>query len=224
MAHCIKNILTGIWGGRDLLETGLQIKDLHQIRIGWNVISQCLNNISDLVLNMLNFSKKREPIRKMENINKVVLDAITIIRGRSQQKKIEIETHFMANIPDMAIDALAIQRALLNLLINGVETIESIEDETQGRLIVTTHYDQPENHITIAISDNGPGIPESIRPHLFEMFSSSKGSKGTGLGLVVSKKIVNEHGGDLEVQSSPGQGATFTVILPREISLDATAE
>lgn len=71
------------------------------------------------------------------------------------------------------------------------------------------------NHFAIEVEDNGPGIPEEIRARIFDVFFSTKGSKGTGLGLAVTKKVVEEHGGRLELESDESVGTRFTMTLPR---------
>ena len=101
-------------------------------------------------------------------------------------------------------------QAILNLINNA---IDAIEPET-GVVSLRTEYDEPNDAVRIAVGDNGEGMSEQTRANLFEPFHSTKGLKGTGLGLVVTKKIAEEHGGRIDVESAEGEGTTFTLTLP----------
>lgn len=109
------------------------------------------------------------------------------------------------------IDEEGIHRAILNLITNALDALAGHEG---GFVRVETNYDEVEDLLTIKVSDNGPGIAEEELGNLFELFASSKGSKGTGLGLPVSDKIVREHGGQILVESRFGVGTVFTIAIP----------
>ena len=98
---------------------------------------------------------------------------------------------------------------MLNLLTNAIDAL----DEDGGEVKISTRS-QGENEVLITVEDNGAGMPEKIRQRIFDVFFSTKGSQGTGLGLAVTKKIIEEHGGDIEAESTPGQGTKFTIKLP----------
>jgi signal transduction histidine kinase len=112
-------------------------------------------------------------------------------------------------LPKIQADAQGIHRCLLNLLTNAIDAL----DEDGGEVKISTQS-QGENEVLITVEDNGAGMPEKIRQRIFDVFFSTKGSQGTGLGLAVTKKIIDEHGGKIEAQSTPDQGSKFTIKLP----------
>ena len=101
-------------------------------------------------------------------------------------------------------------QVLMNLLSNALDAVEPQE----GLIRVDCRYDEENRQSVMEVIDNGVGIPPSMMKHMFELFHSTKGNRGTGLGLAVAKKIVEEHEGSISVKSSPGEGTTFTVRLP----------
>ncbi len=115
-------------------------------------------------------------------------------------------------IPELIFDPEGIHRAVLNVVTNSIDAVS--ERPTPGRVTVATQYSVPEGMVRIIVEDNGPGIPADQMEHLFSPFVSSKKSRGTGLGLPVSQKILVEHGGRILVASEPGQGCRFTLELP----------
>ena len=114
--------------------------------------------------------------------------------------------------PPASFDAEGIHRAILNIVGNAIEAVESVE---RGAVVLQTGYDRIADMMIVAVSDNGPGIPEDQRQSIFNVFESSKGSRGTGIGLPVSRKILREHGGRVRVEGGPGQGTRFVLSWPR---------
>src|SRR6202044_728962 len=114
-------------------------------------------------------------------------------------------------IPRVTIDPEGIHRAVLNIVTNAIDACEGADN---AQVVVKTQWDPGASIARVSVSDNGVGIDEAEIPTIFQIFASSKGSRGTGLGLPVSQKIVREHGGKITVDSLPGQGATFTIELP----------
>ena len=109
------------------------------------------------------------------------------------------------------VDPEGIHRAVLNIVTNAIDASEGSAD---ARVTVTTEWDAEKSTALIRIADNGVGIDESEIGSIFQIFASSKGSRGTGLGLPVSRKIISEHSGSISVSSQPGQDATFLIELP----------
>src|SRR5262249_54550699 len=111
-----------------------------------------------------------------------------------------------------------VHRAVLNIITNA---LDAVEDRKSPQLGVLTVLDNDGQSVRVVVIDNGPGIPQDKQPDIFRPFVSSKGSKGTGLGLAVSRKILREHGGDILVQSQPGKGSKFILRLPVKSPLAA---
>jgi signal transduction histidine kinase len=212
LSHHIKNILQGIRGGSYLIEMGLKEHDEDVTRKGWNIVERNQNRISSLVMDMLTFSKEREPDLMVAHLNGVVSDVVELMRVRAQEMLVELVWRPGDPMPELVFDPEGIHRAVLNVVTNAIDAVS--ERETPGRVEVATQYLPEEGLVRITVDDNGPGIPADQMEHLFSAFVSSKKSRGTGLGLPVSQKIINEHGGHIAVHSDPGKGCRFTLELP----------
>lgn len=220
LSHHIKNILQGIRGGSYLIEMGLKDHDDEVTRKGWTIVERNQNRISALVLDMLTFSKEREPDLCTADLNEVVAEVIELMRVRAEETQVELIWRPGEPIPPLVFDPEGIHRAVLNVVTNAVDAVGDREEP--GRVEVASQYLPQEAIVRITIEDNGPGIPADQMEHLFSPFVSSKKSRGTGLGLPVSKKILGEHDGRILVNSEPGQGCRFTLELPAVLPQDVT--
>jgi len=212
LSHHIKNILQGIRGGSYLIQMGLKDHDEEITRKGWNIVERNQNRISALVMDMLTFSKEREPDLTVANINAVVSDVIELMRVTADEVEVELQWRPGEPMPDLIFDPEALHRAVLNVVTNAIDAVS--DRETPGRVEAATQYLPEEKLVRIIVEDNGPGIPADQMEHLFSPFIASKKSRGTGLGLPVSQKILGEHGGRILVESEPGHGCRFTLELP----------
>ena len=228
LSHHIKNILQGIRGGSYLIDMGLKEHDEDVTRKGWDIVERNQNRISALVMDMLTFSKEREPDLCTANLNAVVSEVIELTRARADELQVELLWTPGEPMPPLVFDPEGLHRAVLNVVANAVDAVA--EQELPRRVEVAASHLLDESILRVTVADNGPGIPADQMEHLFSPFVSSKKSRGTGLGLPVSKKILGEHNGRIEVQSEPGQGCRFILELPavppqdepRATSLDMT--
>jgi two-component system, NtrC family, sensor kinase len=211
LSHHIKNILQGIRGGSFLIQEGLKKNDNEVVRKGWNIVEKNQEKISNLVMDMLTFSKEREPECAPGDIHEVIGDVVELMQSRAHVSGVELVWKPLASIPRLNFDADALHRAILNVVTNA---IDACEKQPPGRIEISATLDSAENVCRISIQDNGIGIPSEDLRRIFSVFESRKGSRGTGLGLPVSQKILREHGGDIEVQSSLDEGSCFTLWFP----------
>jgi signal transduction histidine kinase len=211
LSHHIKNILQGIRGGSYLIDMGLKEKDDAIVRRGWTIVDKNQGKIYNLVMDMLSFSKDREPALDPADLNETVGDVVELMQSRAQELAVVLDWQPGQGIPQVLIDADGIHRAVLNVVTNAIDAAEGV---TGARVAVATHWDPESGLATITIQDNGVGIAESDLGSIFQVFASTKGARGTGLGLPVSQKIVREHGGKIVVTSQIGQGSQFVIELP----------
>ena len=209
LSHYIKNVLAGFEGAGYLLESGLEKDDRELIEQGWSFLKKSQGKISTLVMNMLSYSKEREPSFNLNDVNKIVSDVVSLMQPRLKEKSIAIEKNLDKNIKEIVIDSDGIYNCVLNLISNAMEAIEG----ENGKITVNTLDDKKNSEVRIEVKDNGNGIPKDKVNEVFNLFYSSK-KKGTGLGLAVTKKIIDEHKGKILVESQEGKGTTFTIILP----------
>jgi signal transduction histidine kinase len=211
MSHHVKNILQGLLFGSDLVKRGLAEKDESELLQGWKIVEKNQGKIYDLVMDMLSYSKEREPSIEETDLNEVARDVLELLGARAREKKVTLEARLDDQLPKCPADADAIHKALLNIVGNA---LDAVDDRPDPRVTVTTAIDRPAEQVCIAVADNGVGIEPDRLDDVFRPFVSSKGAKGTGLGLAVSSKILREHGGEVTVVSELGQGSTFTLRLP----------
>ena len=212
LSHHIKNILQGVRGGSYLIRMGLDQSKSDLIRQGSDIVERNQTRIYDLVMDMLNFSKDRVPTLQLADLNKVVGEVSELASARAAECGVTLEFRRGEEIPASLFDSEGIHRAVLNIVSNAIDAVDGIE---RGAVVVQTGYDRSADMLLVAVSDNGPGIPEDQRAAIFNVFESSKGSRGTGIGLPVSRKILREHGGRVRGEGGPGQGTRFVLSWPR---------
>ncbi len=227
LSHSIKNMLQGLRGGADVVEMGLKKDDLKVAKGGWQILKRNLDRIISLTMNMLAFSRQRRVEVELTPLGPIIDDVAGLLESACAMRQVAMMVDVDPEMPPVPIDAPLLHQALMNLAANAVEAVDP------GRGVVTirasfvpaTPKSPPEAHILVI--DNGPGIPVSKQPWVFEPFNTTKGVKGTGLGLAVAKRVVQEHGGTLTLESAEGKGATFRLVLPadphRPIDPSATA-
>lgn len=226
LSHSIKNILQGLRGGADVVEIGLNKGDLAIAKNGWGILRRNLDRIVGLTMNMLAFGRKLQLNLELTRINTIAEECAQLVEGPCQEKGIAFIVDADPEMPPIAVDPGLIHQALMNLVLNAVEAVE--KDTGAVTIRVTFHEPRPlmdpkrpsattPPHVEIRVVDNGPGIPQDKLAWIFEPFNTTKGIRGTGLGLAVTKRIVYEHRGRIRVESKPGQGTVFRVLLPADL-------
>jgi len=210
LSHYIKNILQGMMGGSDVVEMGLGKQHLGTVDQGWQVVQRNLNKIYSLTMNMLAFAKRREPRLEPVQFNAVVEDVLKLVKRRAADRGILLKADLYDDAPAVMMDENGIHQVVTNIITNAIDAVS----KSTGVVTVRTAYDPAGERVTLTVGDNGPGIPEPLRDRIFEAFYSTKGHGGTGLGLAVAKKIVDEHAGHISVKSVEGEGTIVRVNLP----------
>ena len=210
LSHCMKNILQGIKGGAYIVEKGLADKTIDRIRQGWNMVKHKNDFMEELVWDLLNLSKARAPDYELTDLNALCTEIVEIGAGKARNS--DVEVNFVADkaLKNICVDPKGIRRCILNLVTNAVDACL----EGGGDVEVRTFAAEADGMVRVVVRDTGCGMSEETLAKLFTIFFSTKGSKGTGLGLPVTKKIVEEHGGRIKAESRQGDGTTFTVSLP----------
>lgn len=212
LSHHIKNILQGLKSGSEILKMGLTEKNDQLLHQGWRIVEKNQGRVHDLVMDMLNYSKEREPGIEPTDLNQIAQDVVELMRGRAKELNSKLEMKLDAAMPQVPADREAIHRALLNIVSNALDAVE--ERSPSGQVIVSTAMEPEGGWVRVGVTDNGVGIPPTKVNDIFKPFVSTKGAKGTGLGLAVSRKILREHGGDILVKSNPGKGTLMVMRLP----------
>jgi len=218
LSHNIKNILQAMQAGEDLVDIGIEKKNFTAMRQGWRIVQNNLGRIMQMTMNMLNFSKTREPNLQPTDLSQLVSDAVAGLQKKAGERKIKLVLDLEEPFPPIPLDEDGISQVVLNIIDNA---IEAVLPET-GVVTISTRFLPEEGMADIIVRDNGPGIEKEKLKDIFEPFISSKGQGGTGLGLAVARKIVREHHGRTIVESNPGEGTTFRIRLPAQEWRDAS--
>ncbi len=213
VAHSIKNVLEGLRGGVYIVNLGFRDKNQDDIRTGWSMVERNVERISGLVMDMLHCAKERSPRQLPVQLRTVVLEVVESFQTRARECGVRLETEVADDGLTILGEPKDIHALVSNLITNAIDACCSDQDEGK-RSHVTVRLRREEDRAVLEVEDNGIGMDEDARGKLFTTFFSTKGAFGTGLGMMVSHKVVIEHGGTLSVRSSPAAGATFTVKFP----------
>jgi len=207
IAHELNNPLTGILIHASIIDKNTQLDP--ELKMDLDTITEEADRCAKIVKNLLDFSRKTEPRKTMNSINDTLERALGLVEHLSSFYDISIVKEYADNLPDLLLDAGQMEQVFVNMFVNASQAMEE-----GGTLTIWTGMDITEDAVVVTIQDSGFGIPEENLVKVFDPFFSTKGARGTGLGLSVSYGIVEGHGGTVEVHSKVGEGTMFTITLP----------
>jgi signal transduction histidine kinase len=213
ISHGIKGLLTGLDAGMYLLDSGFAKNDEQRIQEGWGVTKSMIERIRKMVTDILFYAKERD--LKCERIDalRFAEEAARVVEHKIKAHDIEFVKDFDAKAGKFEIDTSYVHAALINIFENAIDACLRDQAKTSHKIAFTVRHHK--DYIRFDILDTGTGMDEQTLAKLFTPLFSSKGNKGTGLGLFIANKIVEQHGGTIDVKSTPGQGSLFSVIIPR---------
>ncbi|MGD8290692.1 MAG: response regulator [Desulfobacterales bacterium] len=214
LAHGIKNILHGLKGGTYLVDIGINKNDSDKLKKGWDMIKRNVGRTSHLVMDLLSYSKEREPEYKVCRPNEIANEVCELLKDKAIENNVEITTDLDETIGEVSMDPDTIHESLLNLMSNAVDACLFDDDINKSWQVGIKTTLEEKRFIRFEVSDNGLGMDRKVIQQLFTSFFSTKGHRGTGLGLMVTRKLIEEHNGTIEVDSELGKGTVFTVRLP----------
>ncbi|MFH0962906.1 MAG: ATP-binding protein [Planctomycetota bacterium] len=219
LAHCIKNILNGIKGGSFIVDRGIETDDRAKILQGWDITKRNSGFLSDLVLDMLSYGKQRVPRYEATDINDLIRTVGDLYREKAASQGTTIRYDLDDALPQASVDPVSVYRCILNLVSNAVD---ACAQTPSSEVCLRTAAPNASGRFAVMIQDTGSGMSPEVKARLFQDFFSTKGAKGTGLGLPVVHKIIREHHGEIEVDSEVGRGTTFILRLPLAPPTDAS--
>lgn len=208
VAHEINNPLTGI-----LLYCDLMLKNLpddHPYKKNLLRINNEAQRCKTIVKGLLDFARQKKPEIKKASVNELIESTLNLLKTQAIFLNINTKLELDGHLPQINIDPSQIQQVLINIIMNGVEAMEG-----KGELKIESKLSEDKKFVCILVSDTGPGIKPEYHKKIFEPFFTTKeATHGVGLGLSISKRIVEDHNGTIEVKSEPGKGTTFIIKLP----------
>jgi histidine kinase len=220
LAHTIKNLLMGLEGGMYMVDTGIHRGDADRLLNGWEILKRNFEKTTALVKDFLSFAKGRVPELVLTDPNVLARNITELYHDAAAKQGVNLLLEATPEIREAMLDPHGMETCLTNLVSNGIDAA-TIPGQQSGRVVVRTRDEGDD--LILEVADNGSGIDQEVKSKVFTTFFTTKGGKGTGLGLLTTRKIVQEHGGQVEMESCPGQGSTFRIRLPRA-HLKALAE
>ena len=209
LAHCIKNILNGIRSGSATIDRAMGADDFDRLREGWQTVRRNNEFLSNLVLDMLALARDSKPHSYATDVNDLAKQVCGLLADRAAERGINLTCVESADISEVSLDAMFFYRCLLNLLSNAVDACTE-----GGRICVRVYRGKGRSRFTVSVADNGIGMSTETRGRLFEEFFTTKGGRGTGLGLPVTRKLIQQMNGTIKCHSVLGAGTRFVFSLP----------
>jgi signal transduction histidine kinase len=222
MAHSIKNIMMGLEGGIYVVNKGIEDDDRHQVKEGWEMVLLNFEKISNIVKDILYCSKERPPNLQRVDPNAIAREVYELFEKTAASYSVSLQLDLAPDLTDAILDPAGLHTVLSNLVANAIDAckMDIFKDE---HLVEIRSKKGKDGQVIFEVADNGAGIDRKVKEHVFEDFFSSKGDKGTGLGLMVTQKIMREHGGAITFRSRPRQGTTFVVTFPQPAPREPTS-
>jgi PAS domain S-box-containing protein len=212
IAHGVKNIIMGLEGGLYVVKSASKKEDSKLAEEGWRMLENNIMKISALIKDFLSFSKGREPQPRWVQPAQIVRDVIALYEEAARKEGITLVEELVEEIASAPMDPQGIHSCLANLVSNAIDACR-MSDPPGGRIVVSLR--EKEGSIIYEVLDNGCGMDYEVKKKVFTTFFSTKGMGGTGVGLLTTRKIVQEHGGKIEFESMAGRGSRFTLVFPR---------
>jgi signal transduction histidine kinase len=213
VSHGVKGILTGLDAGVYLTRSGLHKQDIAQAREGLDTVVQMVERLRQVVLDVLYFAKERPLSWKSVDVRSFVDHVMEMAVPKIQKHAVELVTERAETPGEFEADEAVLITAIVNIFENAVDACA--EDRSRPTHRITFRVDSQPEHVVFEIADDGVGMTPATREKIFDMFYSSKGRSGTGLGLFIARQVVHQHGGAIRVDSTAGVGSCFRVQLPR---------
>ncbi|MEW6236699.1 MAG: PAS domain-containing sensor histidine kinase [Candidatus Omnitrophota bacterium] len=214
ISHSIKGIAMALDGSLYVVNSGFRSKKEDVIKKGWDMVERNVQRISNMVLDILYCSKERMPERASVSPAKIAHDACNLLESKAKEQGVALQRSIPEDQGDFTADKEKLHAVLVNLITNAIDACFNDPDKTDHFVKLSVEY--APDRILFHVADNGTGIGEDMQQTIFSAFQSTKGAKGTGLGLFLSQKAAREHSGSITLRSELGKGSTFTLHIPRQ--------
>ena len=217
LSHAIKNIAGGLKGGAFVLEKGIELNHQEYLMQGWEMIKGNVDKITNLSLDLLNYAKGTEPKYQLADPNKPAREVVHLIAPLAKEQGIDMRVDLGRGLGKISFDPELIHRCLLNLVTNAIDACRTENSDHEKKKICVRSRKTHGWGVEYVVTDNGNGMDSEVKKEIFQRFFSTKGSAGTGIGLMATKKIVDAHRGEISVQSEVNKGSEFVIRIPTGI-------
>ncbi len=217
LAHTIKNILAGLEGAVYTVDAALERGQAERVAIGWDMVRKYVEQVQALVRNLLSYAREQQPRRGRVEPGALVEEVVELYGDRCSLASVRIEGRVAGGLRPIEGDPQSLQACLANLVANALDACTWDPDTGKDHRISVEVAASPGGTLLFKVDDNGMGIAPQNQSKVLSSHFTTKGIRGTGLGLLLTKKAVEEHGGSIRFTSQPGQGTTFLVELPSAI-------
>jgi len=209
LSHCIKNIAHALRGSAYVIKRGIELNDMGNVKAAWEILDRHVEKLAELSLDVLSFDPDRTLQQETASLNETVDHVLTLLADEAETRAIKLKAKLGKGLAKCTFDPRLIYRCLINLIMNAFDACMP----KAGTVTVSTARTK-QGEVMIAVSDNGRGMDKKTKEEIFELFKSTKGKGGFGIGLPTVRDLVRKHNGRIEVESEPGKGSTFTIFIP----------
>ena len=213
--HSMKNMLNALKGGSYMVKVGIAKEDLALLEEGWGIVKQGIESMTMLSQKMLHYAKDLKPELERTDLAKLLGTIENVVSQTTRDRGMDFWTEAGEDLPLVLCDSGLIHSVVMDLVSNSIDACaQQVYEGGKPTISVAVRHPLRSDYVMIEVSDNGGGMPEDVVKHIFTPFFSTKKKLGTGMGLTLTKRMVAAHGGTMNVQSEPGSGSTFQILLP----------
>ncbi|MFO7714838.1 sensor histidine kinase [Desulfosarcina sp.] len=214
LSHTIKNIAGGLDGGVFVLEKGIELEDAGYLKQGWALVKGNVDRIKTLSLDLLNFAKTDRLEYRLVDPDMPAREVVDLMSARAREHGVDLMLKVEPALSPAQLDPAGIHQCLLNLITNAIDACIDTDPDERGQRITISVSQSKAGKVIYQVSDTCCGMDKHTKSRLFQRFFTTKGDRGTGIGLMLTRTIVHRHNGTIEVTSQPGEGSCFTITLP----------
>jgi PAS domain S-box-containing protein len=214
--HSMKNMLNACKGGAFMVKTALAKDNREMLEEGWGMVQEGISRMTDMSMNMLKYVKDWKPNLEQVDLTPTLQDIHRVVKQTAKDKGVKFRLNLSHGLPAVVCDAKMIHSAVMDIVSNALDAClwKDYSDGEEPEIIISAYPDHDGQESVIEIKDNGCGMTDKVKANIFTPFFSTKSRAGTGLGLAITTRIIGVHGGKIEVESEPNQGAIFRIVLP----------
>ncbi|MDJ0817580.1 MAG: hybrid sensor histidine kinase/response regulator [Desulfobacterales bacterium] len=220
ISHAIKNIAGGLKGGAFVLEKGIELGQRQYLLQGWEMIKGNVDKITNLSMDLLNYARGIQVQSQLVDPNLPAQEVVQLMLPVAEEQGIDLQFEPDRSLEEMYFDAELIHSCLLNLVTNAIDACKSEKSGSSNKVVKISTAKRRGWGAEYQVVDNGSGMNAETKKKIFQRFFTTKGSAGTGIGLMATQKIVDAHEGEIQVESEKNRGSKFTIRIPLRLNID----